>query len=249
MRAVSSIRPGARGLSSHGAWGRSSNCQIDELIRDSGPWCTRRKTTGHYYSRLFLEALRQSRFSRPVQTRTRARPSPRTPARAYVQHTYARAYVALPRTRARPSTRMCAFERLYGHACMYTLKGGYIGFPVTTNLPRHRAIYIFGGIYCTDKKPITRDIQLFRLMYYYRRIIGGQSGRGSLHPAIFAISINAKIPLRRARRAFTARVPSLSSVPRRHFRTPFYGGRAKFLPTSTSLTVDKVKRHAFREFA
>lgn len=25
---------------------------------------------------------------------------------------------------------------------VYTLKGGYIGFPVTTNLPRHRAIYI-----------------------------------------------------------------------------------------------------------
>lgn len=66
---------------------------------------------------------------------------------------------------------------------VYTLKGGYvyiythiciyIGFPVTTNLPRHRAIYISGGIYCSDKKPITQDIQLFRLMYYCRVIAAG----------------------------------------------------------------------------
>jgi len=57
--------------------------------------------------------------------------------RADVQHTHA--YIRAPAdTRVRTSTNRCTSTR----ARVYTLKDGYIGFPVTTNLPRHRAIYI-----------------------------------------------------------------------------------------------------------
>lgn len=58
-------------------------------------------------------------------------------------HTYsAHMHDATSRIRASLHT----YGLLYKHvqrARVYTLKGGiYIGFPVTTNLPRHRAIYI-----------------------------------------------------------------------------------------------------------
>lgn len=109
----------------------SPNRQI--VKSPSGHWYTKRKTTGHYYSRLFLEALRQSRFSRPVQAIQERGPY------SYGRTTRTRTYMHLRiRASLHRSTNRCTSTRVR----VYTLKGGYIGFPVTTNLPRHRAIYI-----------------------------------------------------------------------------------------------------------
>lgn len=91
----------------------------------------------HYYSRLFFGALRQSRFSRfPCEQ------GGETYGTVHVQYTYT--YIR-PRgpVAGEPLytyTNCCTSTRTW--APVYTLKGGYIGFPVTTNLPRHRAIYI-----------------------------------------------------------------------------------------------------------
>lgn len=52
-------------------------------------------------------------------------------------HTHTRAPVD-----GRVYTRTRIVVQALAHEPPYTLKGGYIGFPVTTNLPRHRAIYI-----------------------------------------------------------------------------------------------------------
>lgn len=63
-------------------------------------------------------------------------PRTRTDVQQHVRvHTYmhSRIHASL-----HTSTNRCTSTR----ARVYTLKGGYIGFPVTTNLPRHRAIYI-----------------------------------------------------------------------------------------------------------
>lgn len=94
----------------------------------SGKW---RK---HYYSRLFFGALRQSRFSRSRASRTRE--TYRT-VHVYIHIlTHVLPWMGSVYTR----TNCCTSTRT--RAPVYTLKGGYIGFPVTTNLPRHRAIYI-----------------------------------------------------------------------------------------------------------
>jgi len=108
MRAVSSIgRARVMGI---------SQCESNREIVKSTRWSATAdrdvrsgKRRGHYYSRLFLEALRQSRFSRPVQAvQERTRRTLRT--RADVQHTYA--YI-----RATADTRISTheYESLYKH--------------------------------------------------------------------------------------------------------------------------------------
>lgn len=143
-RAASSMyQTGIRGFSATAARTivEPSNRQIDE---SAATWHAERKMAKHYYSRLFFGALRQSRFSRSC-------------VRAYVQERriYVYIYIGICLwNRSRIYTHTHAHAPVDGrvytrtrivvqaHELPYTLKSGYIGFPVTTNLPRHRAIYI-----------------------------------------------------------------------------------------------------------